>query len=328
MVKKYEAQIIKILNQMNQEGKIEEIQLSTSETSLINTLKNLTKNGTKVWIDNVQNVFDQYGGSGIDWDELGTLLIIRDGCEEISDLFDEIKVGEEFINLICEIFTDHSKDLKVLEIINQTYNASGNPSFALALDKIRMSYKTQFGSSLRMIFNKIQKELEEKALKEITKAVLTTSAGHLYSLMDTVIQVSLELFGIKEAGKTRIDFVTQYTTLSTLRMAYGNVQSQIVINYANGILPTESQIHQLQVTFQSAKQALIQLYKTMETLDEQYAGFYAGCAERVNRMTMPGMDRLGYDINLTFSSDGRRNMVIILAEYEYSECPLHRVEAG
>ena len=292
MVQKYEAQIIKILDDMYKEGKISSIKLSTPVTNMIKSLNSLTKNTSKVSIDEINEVFTQYEGSNIDWDELENLLIIRDGCEEISDMFDGIKAHEEFINIICELISDHSKDLEALNIVAQYSNPTGDPSFNEAMRRIRISYKTQFGSSLRMIFHKLESELEKEAFKEITKAILTKSAGTLYSLVDTIIQISVKVSGISDAGKNMIDLMAQITALKSLQRAYSNISSEILYNSRNGKLPTETQINHLQVTFQCTRLALIQAYKTMINLDEWNTGIYDYYIKQTEDMTMPGVGRL------------------------------------
>jgi len=292
MEKKYEAQIIGILDAMNSEGKIKQIKLSDPITNMIKSLNGLTKNGTKVRLDEINSVFEQYGGSAIDWNELEDLLIIKDECSKLSDLYDEVKAGEEFINIVTELFSNHAKDLEALNTVMRVYNSNGDPSFNEAMRRIRASYKTQFGSSLRMIFNKLEKELEKEAFKEITGLILTKSAGYLYSLADTIVQFTLKITGVTEAGKNRILFLTQYTTLNSFRRAYSNAFSAVVDQYAAGKMPTEAQIHQLQVTFQCTKQSLMQLYKTMTDLDRSNAGSYLYYYDQTEKMTMPGLDRL------------------------------------
>ena len=193
---------------------------------------------------------------------------------------------------MIELFTDHKKDLQTLDTIASVYNPDGNPSFSMALDKIRISYKTQYGSSIRMVFDYLWKELEKTAGKTITKAIFSSSAGAIYTLADTTFQFLYEITGLKEAGKNRIDFVTQYTMLGTLRQAFGNSITSIVNDYAIGNLPTENQIHQLQVNFQSARYALLQLYETMKELDDRNEGAYEYGINQVRRMTMPGIERL------------------------------------
>ena len=293
MEMKYESQIIKILDSMYTEGKVARIDISTSVTDFIDELNKLTKSGNNLKINEINNIFLSKV-SDVDWDQLGTLLIIKDGCKRLGDLFGNIDACAEYIQMICELFSDHSKDLEALNVISTTYNPNHDAAFSAALERIRDSYKTQFGSSLKMLFDKIEKELTKKAVKKITKELLDETVGSLYTLANTITELSVKLFGIEDAGKTRVQFIAQYNTLTNMRQAFRNVHSEVMnYNNMNGSLPTEEQINQLQVTFMSARQALIQLYETMEELDdEDNIGLYEYYIDNAKKMTMPGVDKI------------------------------------
>lgn len=293
MEMKYESQIIKILDAMYEDGKIAKIDVSTPVTDFIDDLNDLVKSGTSVKLNDINNVY-LANASAVDWDELGNLLIIRDGCKRLGDVFGNIDTCSEYLQMICELFSDHSKDLEALNIIAATYNPEFDPAFSAALERIRNSYKTQFGSSLRMLFEKLEKELTKKAVKKVTKALLDETAGGLYSLANTVAEFTIKLSGIEDAGKSRVKFITQNNILTNMRQAFRNVHSDILTcYYTYGALPTDEQITQLQITFTSARQALIQLYETMEELDDgDNIGAYIYGKSEAEKLTMPGVESI------------------------------------
>lgn len=293
MEMKYESQIIKVLDAMYKEGKYDRISISTSVTDFIEELNKLVKSGNTVKINEINNVYIS-NISEVDWDQLGTLLIIKDGCKRLGDVFGNIDTCTEYIQMICELFSDHTRDLEALNIIAATYNPDHDPAFTAALERIRISYKTQFGSSLRMLFEKLEKELTKTAVKKITKALLDETAGGLYTLANTVSEFLIKITGMEESGKARVKFITQYNTLTNLRQAFRNAHSDIWNCYnINGAMPTEEQITNLQITFIAARQALINLYETMEEIDDiNNIGVYEYGISETKKMIMPGVERM------------------------------------
>ncbi len=151
-----------------------------------------------------------------DWKILGTLNLVHDCCDKLSDAFDYVGYTEDFFNILAELLIDHSKDLAALDLIAEVYNPYGDPEFTAALNTLRNNYRTQYGRSVPMIFDKLEKELTKKATKEINKIIMMEVVGSAYSLADTIAQITFKLTGITSAGKIRIEFVTQNNILHSM----------------------------------------------------------------------------------------------------------------
>lgn len=294
-VLKYEKFIVELLDEMNKEGKIDEIQLSTDEANFIKSLNSIVKQGTSFRIKEISEVYEStklQGNSGIDWDEWECLTIIQTECDELDFLFSDLEADVEMINVITEMIVDHSKDLKVLNIIESNYNPDSDPNFTAALNKIRNSYKTRFGAALRKGFNLIHEKLN-KTVSKLTKELISSALGYYYKIPELIMDCADIFLKISEAGKNTSEFIVQYNTLKILQEAYENARNEILDSYSLGIMPTDEQIEHFQVTFIAARQALIQLDETRIKTDYEYnEAYFAVDLERAKNLTMPGVAKI------------------------------------
>lgn len=293
---KYEKQIIDLLNDVFPEGKTDSLEALDSVAKVVKDLNSFVKKTTDFSLKEFGNELKRRINeldSVRDWQILGTLNLVHDCCDMLSDAFDYVGYTEDFVNILCELFTDHSKDLAALDLIAEVYNPYGDPEFTAALNTIRNNYRTQYGRSVQMIFDKLEKELTKKATKEINKIIMTEVVGSAYSLADTIAQITFKLTGITAAGKIRIEFVTQNNILHSMNRAYENICNEILESYYTyHTMPSENQINQLQAAFRTARQALIALNETMEELDEANIGAYLYYIDEAEKMTMPGVGRV------------------------------------
>ena len=295
MEKQYEQQIARILDELYSTGKNATFDPSASTKKFINKMNSLVKDGTSYYLKDfgpqLQQAINELD-SVKDWEILRTVTSINEYCEKINNIFYYVEYGTTFVNAVEELVADHSRDLVVLDIINETYNAASNPDFTAALNTIRNEYNSEFGKSVRVVFDKIEAELKKSAAKAINKVMMDAATGSLYKLATTATNILFNITGLTNAGKTRIEFITQYQTLQSLARSFENVCSTIIIDYSEGKLPTDRQINQMQVTFTSSRQALIRLYDTMINLDDKNANTYASLKARAKALTIPGVASL------------------------------------
>ncbi len=296
MEKKYEAQILQMLDDMYSSNSHKQIAILTSTDKIIEKLINIRSSGTEVYYnevsDELKELINQWDDEDA-WEELATLKATVQAGESMKDFYDLVKVGEEFINFLIDVFQDHSRDLAVLKTIEETMNEQGTEEFMVALDRIQAKYQSQFGQTLMSAFEKIEEVMMEDGLELITDAVLKTipksSGGALYTLADTTVQLLFQLTGINKAGENVQEYIVLYTSVNSLNRAFENSVTEILESYyyENGKLPTNRQINNLIITHNSTESELIRLYDTMIRIDSSNADVYRGYKKKLNECSFP-----------------------------------------
>lgn len=298
MEKKYEAEIAQIIDDMYKEGKVGKLKAYGDFGKLIKDVNGLVGDVASYELDDLDERIDNlevaFGAPG-QFEEMDALELVKDSTGAIKKFYKGVKYGEDFINFLSEMLTDHSRALEALEIISETYNSQGNPEFTAALNTLKASYKSKLGKAVIAISRRIGEEVMKTTEKTITKAVLQAagaSAGSLYGLADTAAEMVIKYSGIEELGQSKIDFLTQYTSAISLQRAYENACMDALNSNNIGNQLTDRQVNRIQVSFIAARQALLRLYQTLLDLDSSHSNKYNQAILDLKHVSMPGVDEL------------------------------------
>jgi len=210
--------------------------------------------------------------------------------ETMGAILKGVAIAEDVFDVLRDLLTDYSRALEALDVIAETYNQSSDPNFTAALQTLRENYQTEYGQALHTAFGKISDELKSNAGTLLTKALFSSSVSGLYGITDTICQLFLKCTGLEKMGQDRYQFVTQYTTVMTMQQTFSNACTEAMTDYyENGILPTDRQIGKIQLTFVSTRQALIRLYQTMRSVDEDHRAEYDSLTHQARMIVMPGV---------------------------------------
>ncbi len=300
MEKKYEAEIAQIIDDMYKEGKVGKLKAYGDFGKLIKDVNGLVGDVASYELDDLNERIDNlevaFGAPG-QFEEMDALELVKDSSGIINDFYKGVKYGEDFINFLSEMLTDHSRALEALEIISETYNSQGNPEFTAALNTLKASYKSKLGKAVIAISRRIGEEVMKTTEKTITKAVLQAagaSTGSLYGLADTAAEMVIKYSGIEELGQSKIDFLTQYTSAISLQRAYENACMDALNSNNNGDQLTDRQVNRIQVSFIAARHALLRLYQTLLDLDSSHLNKYNQAILDMKHISMPGVDELDH----------------------------------
>ena len=295
MVEKYQAEIAQLLKDMYDNSEVEMLPLYGTFPKLIKDVGSVLKDTTGYMLDNMNENIDElkiaFGAPG-QFEEMEILELLKDIGKGTTIVMKGLKYTDEFVDFLEDVMTDHAQALAALEVIAETYNPNGNPNFSQALSLLKASYKSKLGKTIIEVCKRAANYAMKEANKTITKSVLSlagASASSLYSLADTAAELVIKYTGLEDIGQDKVDFITQYTSLSTLQGAFDRACSDAIDSYADGEQISDAQINRIQISFVTCRQALIRLYQTTKGLDNKNAAAYDTLINETKNKSMPGV---------------------------------------
>ena len=206
----------------------------------------------------------------------------------INGIDEGIEYTNVFLNSYCELMTDHTRDLAILEYIASANY--GNREYLQALTNLKKRYLSSFDASMDVLTKKLRDEIIKYGTKKLESTIFEAagpSANFVYKLTKISADKLLEVTGVTGAGKTKQEFYTRFSSQQALAEAYSDAVT--AVNGANGN-PSDEQIHTLQAVFLAYRTATARTFETIASLGGADAEHWSRHANDIRNRTMPGVN--------------------------------------
>ena len=296
LVELYEKEIMDLIADLDESGLVEQHQefkmfggakqFTDIVEDLFGTVGKVEKIPMTVYAKEIKELIDS---NSLEDDELlYTTKQIYDNCKELTDLFDGLEIVEESVNIINDFYTNHTTELALLDYIAENYNTSNSKEFTIALNNLRDQYSTEYGKSLKRLFNRLKTTLSKSAEKIITKYVFG-EADIIVSLTKAMAKLGLKYSGLKEKGSDNWTVMMRVEEFTIMRNNFNTKVAELKEVSANGTKLRVRQVADLRQFFTNARIALIRLYESLQEVDTPNYPKYSSLISSVKSMAMPGV---------------------------------------
>ena len=285
LVKLYKAEIIELLKEVagNHSSASGDAEFRAAVVKALKTNGSLT-------VDSVKELY----GKAMSTD-LETLIKELDGIiDGLGYTVDAIKQLDELAELVDFITDDYTKELALMDMVDELTADRNDESFTRAMLEIRAEFRAKWFGVLYKSFNAAVDKFFDKAVDESLELVVEAITGSKvgYGVLTFALDLSLELSGTNDDASNVKTFFAQQASASNAENAY-----TAMFNAIEAGQTSSENIQKFITTFVYARQAYYRIYTTMEDMTNNYEEENEIWMDRmdISMLVIPGTDMSGIE---------------------------------
>ena len=208
----------------------------------------------------------------------------------LSAMGKTVKFGQAMMNAICELYTDHYRDLEMLRMLYESNQ--GDAEFRQAILELTEDYSSRQDASMAQLTTVINKYLEGLIWDEMEEVVLdlaSEAAGSYVALGKVCAELLFKLTGLTDHGENWQEFYHRFSSQKVIAQLYYQSVWDIKVAISNDKSVPDRMIEKVQSLFVATRTATARCFDTLAKLDKKNKGKYEANAALVRTKTMPGI---------------------------------------
>ena len=201
-----------------------------------------------------------------------------------------IKYSKAMMEAICELYTNHYRDLEMLRMMYAS--EMGDKEYRQAILELTSEYTSQQSAAMYRLADEVIKWTNDKAwdaAEEIVLDAVGEVATSYLSLGKLCTQVLLKVSGTTDHGENWQEFYHRFSSQKVVAAMYRQSVMDIQTAIGKNKPVTDSMIQKMQSLFIATRTATARCFDTLVKLDYQYKMRHTYSAQNVRNKEMPGV---------------------------------------